>query len=384
MVVFIMTYQKVGIEVINIIKNNGFDAYFVGGFVRDYLLNRPYNDIDIATNALPKDLKLIFETIDVGIKYNSVKIKYQGFEFETTTFRQDLAYNDYRHPVYQKADNIFLDLKRRDFTINAMALNDKMEIIDLFNGQKDLENKLIRTVGDPITKFTEDALRMLRAAYFSAKLGFKIEDKTFSALRSCGYLIQNLSFERILWEIEKILNADFWYLGLKVLVEAHLIKFIPVFSEAIEIVLKNNLQISIDDFLAIAFYFHQDKINDYSIKNVLKKKFLAAYEIIKKVKITNSDLFKYESNEVLLADFLANNCLNKKNIKSSYFDIYQSLPIHSSNELKAKAKDIIEILDLKEFREVTAITNDLLEQILNNKLANDVQEIRKYLIRKYS
>ena len=203
-----MSYLEVGLEVVSLIENSGYEAFFVGGFVRDYLLGKDANDIDIATNALPHQISTIFEVVNTGIKFNSVTIVYKGYYFETTTYRVDLDYNDNRHPTYKVADSLVEDLKRRDFTINAMAMNKDFKVVDIFDGQKDLENKIIRTVFDPMKRFTEDALRMLRAAYFAAKLDFVIEDETLLAMKKCSHLVQCLSNDRIMWELEKIINSN--------------------------------------------------------------------------------------------------------------------------------------------------------------------------------
>ena len=180
-----MTYLEAGLEVLNIIEMNGYEAFFVGGFVRDYILGVESNDIDITTNALPSQISKLFTVVNTGIKYNSVTIIYEGYSFETTTYRLEGDYKDYRHPVYEVGKSLLDDLKRRDFTINAMAMDKELNVIDLFGGQEDLKNKIIRTVSEPQRRFSEDALRILRATYFAAKLGFSIELNTLNAMKKC-------------------------------------------------------------------------------------------------------------------------------------------------------------------------------------------------------
>ena len=187
-----MNYLETGIEVLKMIEMNGYEAYFVGGFVRDRLLGIDSNDIDIATSALPNQISNIFKVVNTGLKYNCVTIEYNGYLFETTTYRLEGNYVDYRHPTYEVGKVLTDDLRRRDFTINAMAMNKNMEIIDIFGGLQDLDNKVIKTVNEPQKRFTEDALRMLRAAYFAAKLGFSIEPETLFAMKKCSHMVQNL------------------------------------------------------------------------------------------------------------------------------------------------------------------------------------------------
>lgn len=379
-----MSYLSTGIEVINKIKENGFEAYFVGGFVRDYLLGLEYNDIDIATSALPKDVKCIFETVDTGIKYNSVKIKYNNYEFETTTFRQDLAYNDHRHPIYQKADNVLADLKRRDFTINAMAMSEKMEVIDLYEGKADLENKVIRTVLDPVKRFTEDALRMLRAAYFAAKLNFNIEPKTLMGMKQCGYLIQDLSNDRIMWELEKIINAKYTVKGFQALMDTNLVNYMPVYKTAINLIVEKNINdLTFEDFLAMAFYQNQDKIYDYQIKNIYKTHMLKIYDVLKHKNVDNLVLFKNGLHAVLTADLINVLFNNKKSNKEKYIKLDSELVIRSASELVIKAKDIISLLELSDLTQVNQIIDELIVLVLNKKIANNESDLNRYLLKKY-
>ena len=196
--------------VIENLHKNGYLAYAVGGCVRDSLLgNTPY-DFDITTSAKPSDVKSIFEkTYDTGIAHGTVTISVFGEHLEVTTFRADGEYLNNRKPQsVTLIDDVSQDLARRDFTINAICYNDTEGIIDLFNGIDDLNNKIIRAIGDPKKRFTEDALRILRAVRFSAQLGFEIEENTKKAIKECAPLIKNLSVERIISEIDKIIMSD--------------------------------------------------------------------------------------------------------------------------------------------------------------------------------
>lgn len=168
--------QKVEI-IINILEKAGYEAYAVGGCVRDALLGRTPNDWDITTSAKPEQVKALFHrTVDTGIAHGTVTVLLEKEGFEVTTYRVDGEYEDGRHPKEVTFTACLEeDLKRRDFTINAMAYNPRKGLVDLFEGQKDLENKVIRCVGDPLERFTEDALRIMRAVRFSAQLGFFLE-----------------------------------------------------------------------------------------------------------------------------------------------------------------------------------------------------------------
>lgn len=193
---------------INLLQSAGFEAYAVGGCVRDSLLGKTPNDWDITTSAKPEDMKSVFinfHCIDTGIKHGTVTVVIDGEPLEITTFRLDGEYEDNRHPKSVTfTSNLGADLGRRDFTVNAMAYSKMTGTVDLFGGQNDLKNKIIRCVGDPDRRFNEDALRILRALRFASALDFEIEEKTAqSLLKNCA-LLGNISEERIAKELLKL------------------------------------------------------------------------------------------------------------------------------------------------------------------------------------
>lgn len=198
-------------NIIERLKEHGFEGFAVGGCVRDSLLKKTPTDWDITTDALPEDMKKIFKkTFDTGIAHGTVTVLMDGVGYELTTYRIDGNYSDGRHPdSVSFSKNLSEDLCRRDFTINAMAYSHNKGIVDLFGGRKDLQNGIIRAVGDAKKRFDEDALRMLRAVRFAAQLGFKIDDDTFEAIKEKAKLLSNVSKERIFVELNKSLCGDF-------------------------------------------------------------------------------------------------------------------------------------------------------------------------------
>lgn len=200
-------------KVVLIIKNlqrHGYDAYGVGGCVRDSILNRKPEDWDITTSAKPEQVKRIFRrTVDTGIEHGTVTVLIGKDGFEVTTYRVDGLYEDGRHPKEVTfTSRLEEDLKRRDFTINAMAYNDDERLVDAFGGMRDLNYHLIRCVGDPKERFSEDALRILRAVRFSAQLAFPIEPETAEAIKSLAPNLEKISAERIQAELVKLLVSD--------------------------------------------------------------------------------------------------------------------------------------------------------------------------------
>ena len=198
-------------NIIGSLEEHGFEGFAVGGCVRDSLLKKTPKDWDITTDALPVDMKKIFKkTFDTGIAHGTVTVLMDGVGYELTTYRIDGNYSDGRHPdSVSFSKSLSEDLCRRDFTINAMAYSNKKGIVDLFDGRKDLQNGIIRAVGDAKKRFDEDALRMLRAVRFASQLGFKIDDDTFEAIKEKAKLLSKVSKERIFVELNKSLCGDF-------------------------------------------------------------------------------------------------------------------------------------------------------------------------------
>lgn len=196
--------------IISKLTENGYEAYAVGGCVRDSIIRRVPGDWDITTSATPMEVKALFRrTIDTGIAHGTVTVMMGRNGYEITTYRLDGEYEDSRHPKsVEFTSSLKEDLRRRDFTINAMAYNDEAGMVDMFGGIEDLENGLIRCVGNAVDRFTEDALRMLRAVRFSAQLGFQIEEGTCEAIRQLAPTLARISKERIHTELGKILLSN--------------------------------------------------------------------------------------------------------------------------------------------------------------------------------
>lgn len=205
-----MNIPKEVCYIINNIENNGFEAFVVGGCVRDYILSSNAKDWDITTDALPNKIKEIFEhTVDTGIQHGTITVVLNKQNFEVTTYRIDGKYNDNRRPeTVTFTTKIEEDLSRRDFTMNAIAYNKNKGYIDPFLGIQDIQSKIIKGVGNPDKRFKEDALRMMRAVRFSAQLGFEIEKQTLKAIKDNKELIKNISVERIRDEFLKLIKSE--------------------------------------------------------------------------------------------------------------------------------------------------------------------------------
>lgn len=207
-----MNFPKEALKILNILKANNYEGFFVGGCVRDRLLNIESYDFDICTNAKPDSIKEIFKDfkmIDIGKKLGTILIKENKRSYEITPYRKEANYQNHRHPEnIFFSDNLYEDLKRRDFTINAICYNKEKGIIDPYEGQKDLKNKLIKTIGEPDQRFKEDSLRILRALRFKAKFNFEIEDKTLNSMKKLAINLKKLSSYRITEEFLKMISLD--------------------------------------------------------------------------------------------------------------------------------------------------------------------------------
>ena len=252
-----MDYLTVSLEVLSILNNNNFDAYIVGGYVRDYLLNIKSNDIDLTSSATPSDVSKLFKTIPSGIKYGTVLIDYKGFKFEHTTFRFDGKYSDSRHPLDVKySKNILDDIKRRDFTINSLLMDKDKNVIDYLDGKKDLDKRIIKTIGNPDERFNEDALRILRCFSFVSKLGFDIDKDTYESINKNKELLKNVSIERIRIEFDKLSKEKYRSKAWKLFFELKINEIFP------NMIINEDYDVSLRDIL-INSLLKNVKISDF-------------------------------------------------------------------------------------------------------------------------
>lgn len=266
-------------DVLNIIsrlESHGYRADVVGGPVRDFLLGKTPSDYDITTSALPSEVKAVFsdiKTVDTGIKHGTVSLIIGGEQYEVTTYRVDGEYKDSRHPdSVTFTDRLELDLSRRDFTVNAMAYSPRWGLTDVFCGKCDLDGKIIRTVGEPELRFTEDALRILRGVRFASVLGFSVEEKTAEAIHTLAPSLKHVSAERIFVELKKLLGGISAY------------RTLTEFSDVIATVIPELSQLALPDeerFLSADFYTRMLSLFALSVKSHPDEAFSAAMQRLK-------------------------------------------------------------------------------------------------------
>lgn len=221
------------LPILRTIEEAGYEAYFVGGSVRDALLGLPIHDVDIASSAYPAEIKHLFHrTVDTGIQHGTVMILDHAHGYEVTTFRTESGYQDFRRPDHVTfVRSLREDLKRRDFTINALAVKQDGTVIDLFNGLTDLTAKQLRAVGDPHERFHEDALRMMRAVRFESQLGFTVEPATQAAIKANAPLLTKIAVERIANEFTRLLLGIARPNGLHTMIDTGLTQYVPLFAD---------------------------------------------------------------------------------------------------------------------------------------------------------
>ena len=370
---------KDAVNILKIFNEHGFEAYFVGGCVRDYLLGESFSDIDITTNALPSEVKKIFhKTIDTGIQHGTVTILINNVGYEVTTFRTEEDYKNHRAPEkVEFVSNLREDLDRRDFTINAMALDYNGKLFDYHNGEIDLNSKIIRTVNNPNERFYEDALRMLRAFRFSSKLGFDIENETLAAIKKNAQLISYVSIERIVNEFRKLLAGKGNLKSFELLLGSKLNAYIPFLKE-----IK-----TIQDFTDYTFcqsLYILSKVNDISF-DTLKYLKLSNKEVklIKEFEKINIEFLKNTPLEIILYRYNIDDVIfvnNYYNYKKTTVIESCILAINSFNDIEITSQEIIRTINKNPGPWIKSITLKLEKEILLGRLNNNKKDILDFLL----
>ena len=373
--------MKTAVEVIKRLKVAGFEAYFVGGAVRDFLLGKNPQDFDVATSAEPEQVKRLFDrTVDTGILHGTVLVLTAGAGVEVTTFRTESDYSDNRRPdSVEFVKTLDEDLKRRDFTINAMAMTESLEVIDLYGGRKDLEDKLIRAVGEPDQRFQEDALRMIRAVRFSGQLDFSIDMKTLVSIRKNAALIRAVAVERIKVELDKIMANKHAARSIDYLTDSGLDAHLPSgklfrtdwqgFSPTADplsgwvYAFWHNSQ----DLSALTVYkFSNDEKN--TIKKVLEAASLETWD--------SWTYYKYSSTQLMLAAALTGR-------RDEWIPKKADLPINSISDLAINGRDLMEWTGKKPGPWLKVVLGEIERRIVFGKLENAKDKIKEWFLDEY-
>lgn len=360
----------IALKLLKEITDNGYKAYIVGGFVRDYILGIESNDIDINTNATPKQVKEIFnDSCLPNEDYGSVTVIKKGIRFEITTFRKEMAYVDNRRPTeIQYIDDLYQDLLRRDFTINTLCMDKDGQIIDFLGGRSDIDNRIIKTVGNPKERFTEDSLRILRAVRFSTILDFELDFDTKSAIIECRDLLKNLSYYRKKEELDKIFASSRAKEGIELLLELGLDKYLEL-DRLVDVTSTNSL---------IGIWAVLNVTDKYPF-NCNEKELIKV--INETLKLTNTDpmaLYKYGLYVNSVAAEIKGNDIKKVT------ESYNNLVIQSKKDLNISSNDIMNLLNRKPGSYIKDIYIDVEREVLYRRLSNDKESISNYILNRYS
>ena len=376
-----MSTLKGAKRVIQDLKRQGYEAYIVGGAVRDYILRQPLTDVDITTNAKPFQVAKLFKTKPTGLKYGTVTV-FMGTEtYEVTTYRIDGEYVDGRHPEeVTYSESVIMDVARRDFTINGLLMTESDEIIDHVDGRKDIESKLIKTIGNPNDRFDEDALRMMRAFYFQSKLGFQIDRETREAISNLKDRLKDVSMERILAEMIKILQGKYLKMAFQSMITTGVSKVLPGLHQGIEYTLTLDELPFVDVFFTLAFTLNGHVPSEWTFSNKHRHR----YEIASKLAIENKEidammLYTYGIDLCLLANRVTYMLKRSKNKKVEIETLYQNLPIQSDLDLKLRATEIIKIANRKAGAWVKEIQTKMVVEVINRRLENNREALIEFV-----
>ena len=361
--------EEKAIEILNILSDNGYESYIVGGYPRDKILGYKTNDIDICTSATPKELLEVFDDVIVSdMQYGSVVLAYKGYKYDVTTFRKEIKYEANRRPIKIKyIKDIKKDLLRRDFTINTFCIDKNGNLLDILGIREDLNNKILKTVGNPRHRIKEDALRILRCIRFATILDFNIDRKTKNYLTKYSYLLKKLSMNRKKEELDKIFTSTNKEKGIKLLIDLNL-------TNALDI--SNLPRITLcDDLIGIWCQLEVDDI--YPFTKLEKEQMSLLRELLNYEAIDNYLLYKY--GLYLCSVYADIKGISKRKINT----LYANLPIKSRKEIDIDSIDIPNILNKKPGKYIKDIISSVEKEILSGKLNNNNDDIKNYIINNY-
>lgn len=385
-------------SIIEMLKQHGHEAYFVGGSVRDLIIDRPIGDIDIATSALPEEVMAIFPRhVPVGLEHGTVIVVENGEPYEVTTFRTESEYEDFRRPSsVQFVRSLEEDLKRRDFTMNAIAMTEEGEMVDLFAGKEAIRLKEITTVGDAADRFQEDALRMMRGIRFVSTLGFSLEIKTKQAIETYGHLLEHIAIERITVEFEKLLTGTYCVNGLQELVETKLFSHLPYLQMSEERLLKatqykwDSFETDVEAWAFFLYCIGEEHpsvfLRQWKFSNKKIKDIVAVLLAIRSRKEKEWDTILLYKTGIRIAEMAERvyeaiiESYNSASVKQVQL-LFHALPIKNRQEMNVTGNDLLSWTDKKPGPWVAEMLQNIEEAIVQGDLVNKKEDIREWLQR---
>ena len=349
------------LNILKLIEDNSYEAYIVGGFVRDYLMGKKSNDVDITTNARPKDLIKIFPNANFdNALYGSVVVYLNGIRFEITTYRSEGSYLDNRHPdVVNYVDDLKIDLKRRDFTINTICMDKDGNIVDLLNSKSDIDNKIIKMVIEPLESFKIDSLRILRAIRFATTLDFELALDVKEAIMQSKYLLKDLSINRKKSELDKIFSSPNIEKGIKLIKELDLI----------DVLYLDNINKVKPCSQVIGIWTMLDVDNIYPFTRNELKLMKDIRKSIKNNPLAFTTLYYYDLYPCTVAGEILS--IPKKEI----MDNYKSMSIHKRSDIVIDSYDLINYLKIEDGPIISKLWKELEIKLLNLEVNNNKEEL---------
>ncbi len=387
------------LPVLNKIVEAGFEAYFVGGSVRDRVLGLTVNDVDIATSAMPNEIKEIFKrTIDIGIEHGTVMVLENGESYEITTFRTESTYKDFRHPdSVTFVRSLTEDLMRRDFTMNAIAMDIKGNLIDPFGGLNDIDKRIIRAVGKPEERFQEDALRMMRAVRFAAQLDFEIEGNTLLSIHQNAQLLTNIAIERIQVEFEKLLTGEWYFVGLAAMIKTDLYLYCPKLADKKQALLTlidrstsfQNIRqawayllLKIDEHQMDQSFNPRTFLKAWKLSNQLIKESITIYEALV-IRLERGYLNEWEIFHLGIQFSLeVEDLMEQEGMKQEHLLVlerYDNLPIKEKEELSVSGNDLMKETTVRPGKWMSEALESALKAVIYRKIDNEKQTIILWL-----
>lgn len=359
----------IAIGLLTEIENFGYKAYLIGGYPRDLYLKRSSSDIDICTDATPMEIVNIFkDVVTSSSEYGTVTLIYKNVKFEITTFRRDFNYKDFRRPSktqYEKS--LEEDIKRRDFTINTLAIDKDGNMVDLIGAKDDLDNRIIRTVGNPKIRLKEDALRILRAVRFATVLDFKLDDSLKRYIRKYGHNLKKLSFDVKKSELDLIFSNSNKKYGISLILGLKLDRHLDIPN------LKN---IKITPSMIVT-WAQLDVLSKYNFNSIERETIIKINEIKDQDILDRHVLYKYGLYVSSMAAELKN--IDKKILNEEF----AKMPIRSKLDIALSPLEICEVLECEPGPFLKSLIHDLEVSLIDGLLKNDKDGIKEYVINKY-
>lgn len=376
-------YFKRGLEIISALKSKMYEAYIVGGAARDFILNIDFNDIDIATNATPEDVKAIFSNLEIDDRYShlgAVTIKENGFNYEITTFRNE-EYVKCKIKNIHYSKKLVEDIIRRDFTINALAITPNLTIVDLVDGQHDLERKVVKVIGSGKRRFKDDPTRIFRGLQLVAKFGFSLDSNTEKAMRKSKVYLKELSDYRIITSMKKILSEKYGLKALKAIDDNNLFKFLPNYSYWVRLMIRNYRKLELIEKITL-FYRIIGNVQDnngHTKEEYVKIKKL--FELSQHITVNPVDsmmVFTIGTESLLSADRICKAYNHKyRKQKRIIKKIDKRLVIRDEKELEISSLELVEIVN-GDNTKISYIMTELLSLVINGDIDNKNLVLKEY------